>query len=222
MDINMKEKVKSTLLVVAFMVFYLVCFSYLENRTGVKIHYLQINLDYRIPFCEYFIIPYLLWFPYVAVTVLYFLYFNKTRGEFYQLAVSLGIGMTLFLLISYVFPNGQQLRPYSFPRDNVFTDMVIALYKTDTSTNVMPSIHVFNSMACCYAIWESKSLKNNWIVRIAAWILTVLIILATMFLKQHTILDVAAGLLLGKICWFFMYRFKAQRETALEYERIKK
>ena len=119
MDINMKEKVKSTLLVVAFMVFYLVCFSYLENRTGVKIHYLQINLDYRIPFCEYFIIPYFLWFPYVAVTVLYFLYFNKTRGEFYQLAVSLGIGMTLFLLISYVFPNGQQLRPYSFPRDNV-------------------------------------------------------------------------------------------------------
>lgn len=218
MKTDKKDKLKSTLFVAAFTVFYLGFFWYVENRTGVKIHYLQMKIDYRIPFCEYFIVPYLLWFPYIAVTVAWFLYFNKNRTEFYQLAVSLGIGMTLFLIISYIFPNGQQLRPYIFPRDNVFTDMVASLYRTDTPTNVMPSIHVFNSVACCHAVFESRALKKYWGIRAVVLVLTILIVLATMFLKQHTILDVAAGLLLGRICWFFMYRFKVQRQTALEYE----
>ena len=214
------QRLKDAGLVIAYMIFYMAFFTYVENRTGVRIHILQMRADYRIPFCEYFIIPYLLWFPYVGITAVYFTLINKNRTEFYRFAVSMGIGMTLFLMISYLFPNGHTLRPYTFPRDNVFTDMVKALYQVDTSTNIMPSIHVFNSMMCCVAIWESKELKDHHIVKISALVLTVLIILATMFLKQHTILDVIAGLLLGRICWFFMYRFRLQRQTALEYEEI--
>ena len=214
------QRLKDACLVIAFMLFYMAFFAYVENRTGVRIHILQMRADYRIPFCEYFIVPYLLWFPYVGVTAVYFTLFNKNRTEFYQFAVSMGIGMTLFLMISYLFPNGHTLRPYTFPRDNVFTDLVKGLYKTDTSTNIMPSIHVFNSMMCCVAIWESKELRSLHVVRISALVLTVLIVLSTMFLKQHTILDVIAGLFLGGICWFFMYRFRLQRQTALEYEEI--
>ncbi len=206
-------------LVLAFMVFYMAFFGFLENRTGVRIHILEMRVDYLIPFCEYFIIPYDLWFLYVAATAIYFTLFNKNRTEFYQFAVSMGIGMTLFLIISYIFPNGHQLRPYVFPRDNVFTDMVRFLYQIDTPTNIMPSLHVFNSVMCCTAIWESKSLKDRKVIRMGALILTVLIVLATMFLKQHTILDVIAGLILGRICWFFMYRFPLQKQAALEFNK---
>ena len=52
-------------LVFAYMIFYLCFFNYLEHRTGVQVHMLQMRADYKIPFCEYFILPYLLWFPYV-------------------------------------------------------------------------------------------------------------------------------------------------------------
>ena len=130
----------------------------------------------------------------------------------------MGIGMTLFLMISYVFPNGQNLRPYTFARHNICTELVQHLYKIDTPTNVMPSLHVFNSVMCCTAIWESRSLRKNRLVRWSSWVLTVLIIAATMFLKQHTILDVVVALAMGRICWFFMYRYKMQ--AVVEYEEI--
>lgn len=214
------DKWKDAGLVVAYMIFYMCFFEFLEKRSGVPIHILQMRADYKIPFCEYFIVPYFLWFPYVGATAVYFTLLNKNRTEFYQFAVSMGIGMTLFLIISYIFPNGHTLRPYTFPRDNVFTDVVKFLYKIDTPTNIMPSLHVFNSVMCCTAIWESKELRSRTMIRIGALILTVFIVAATMFLKQHTILDVIAGLLLGRICWFFMYRFRPQKQAAFEYEEI--
>lgn len=44
-------------LVLAYMIFYLCFFNYLEHRTGVQVHMLQMRADYKIPFCEYFIVP---------------------------------------------------------------------------------------------------------------------------------------------------------------------
>ena len=148
-------------LVLAYMIFYLCFFNYLEHRTGVQVHMLQMRADYKIPFCEYFIVPYLLWFPYVGLTAAYFTLFNDNRTEFYQFAVCMGIGMTLFLIVSYIFPNGQNLRPYTFARHNIFTELVKELYKVDTPTNVMPSLHVFNSVMCCTAIWESRDVDQR-------------------------------------------------------------
>ena len=46
----------------------------------------------------------------------------------------------------------------------MFTDMVKVLYKTDTPTNVLPSIHVFNSIGAGIAISHSNDLKKHrWI-----------------------------------------------------------
>ena len=98
-------------IIAAFFAIYMVTFSYIENR-DVHHYIVHTVLDEKIPFCEYFIIPYLLWFIFVAVTVLYFMFFNQNKWkECYQLMITLGIGMTLFLVISLVFPNGQDLRP---------------------------------------------------------------------------------------------------------------
>ena len=68
----------------------------------------------------------------------------------------------------------------------MFTDMVKVLYKTDTPTNVLPSIHVFNSIGAGIAISHSNDLKKHRWIQISAYILAALIILSTMFLKQQT------------------------------------
>ena len=67
--------------------------------------------DDKIPFCPYFIIPYVLWYFFLIGTVIYFAVFCPSKKEYYQYLGTLGVGMTLFLLISYVYPNGQHLRP---------------------------------------------------------------------------------------------------------------
>mgnify|MGYP000388149172 CR=1 FL=1 len=65
---------------------------------------------------------------------------------------------TIFLIISTIFPNGQDLRPVVFERDNVFVDMVRMLYRADTCTNVFPSLHVFNTLSVCVSL--SMRVKN--------------------------------------------------------------
>ena len=105
--------------------------------------------------------------------------------------------MTLFLLVSTVYPNGHLLRPLEFERDNIFIEMVCFLYGADTSTNILPSIHVFNSIAAHMAVMHTPALaEKKWTVRCSR-ILYVSIILSTMFLKQHSCMDVILGITLG-------------------------
>ena len=117
------------------------------------------------------------------MTVGYFLFFNENTTEFWSLILNLAIGMTLFLIVSYVYPNGLNIRPAEFTNDSVFTRMVQFLYRTDTPTNVLPSIHVYNSVAAFSAIHTCKNLRKHKGIRTGSFILTTLIVLSTMFLK---------------------------------------
>ena len=147
----------------------------------------------------------------MITVVFYFVVINRNPTECRRLLFTLCTGMTIFLIFSFFYPNGLQLRPKHFVRDNIFTQMVAALYRTDTPTNVLPSIHVFNSIAIYMAIAHCKALKKHNIFRMTTLILTVLIILSTMFLKQHSIVDVIASTVLS----FFLYpiAYKKKEET---------
>ncbi|MBS6195391.1 MAG: phosphatase PAP2 family protein [Clostridiales bacterium] len=210
----MLKRSKRLIPIVLYGAFYMICFSLLEQRPG-KYHLINSSLDQKIPFCEYFIVPYFLWFAYIAGTVLFFVYFNEDRTEYINLLVNLGLGMTLFLIVSYVYPNGLALRPHEFPRDNIFTAMVQYLYRIDTPTNVLPSIHVYNSVAAFCAINSCRKLQKHRIIRYSAFVLTTLIVLSTMFLKQHSIADVATGITFSVASYIVIYKVYA-RSTAKE------
>lgn len=188
-------------------------FMFLEQHVTTEYHVIQTTFDEYIPFIEYFIIPYLLWFVFIAVVMLYF-FFTDVDG-FYKLAKIMFTGMTIFLIISTIFPNGQDLRPMVFERDNIFVDMVRMVYRMDTCTNVFPSLHVFNSVCACIAIHESKALKKHRTVCQAAYLLAGLIILATMFLKQHSVLDVMAASFMAYALYQFVYAKERRRAPKL-------
>ena len=198
---------------------YMVWFVWLEARVDVPFTYIHCAIDDYIPFCEYFIIPYLLWFIYIAVTVGYFLFFNENTTEFWSLILNLAIGMTLFLIVSYVYPNGLNIRPTEFTNDSVFTSMVQFLYRTDTPTNVLPSIHVYNSVAAFSAIHTCKNLQKHKGIRTGSFILTTLIILSTMFLKQHSIADVATGITCAVATYVLFYSRAAEKQGAKAKQR---
>lgn len=211
----MEKRSKRLIPVILFGSFYMLCFSLLERFT-TRYHIINSSLDNKIPFCEYFIIPYLLWFVYMAAAVLFFVYFNESNTEYWSLMINLALGMTLFLIVSWVYPNGLAIRPHEFPRDNIFTDMVRYLYKVDTPTNVLPSIHVYNSVAVYCAINNCQKLQKHRWVRYGALTLTILIVLSTMFLKQHSICDVATGTTFSVASYLAIYRGHAR---ALEKEK---
>ena len=165
-----------------------------------------------IPFCEYFIIPYVLWFLYVVAACIY-MYFKADNKEFIQFALSLIIGMSLSLTICMIYPNGLTLRPDYIP-DNFCGKIINALYTIDTSTNVFPSIHVYNSLAVNFALLRCKALKGHIITKTLSSILCILICLATVFLKQHSVVDVIGAIILYIVLYIFIY--------VIDYSRLKK
>ena len=76
---------------------YLPWFIYLEKTITKHYHVMHSVVDDYIPFNEYFVIPYFLWFAYVAVTIAYFFFVNKE--DYYRLCIFLFTGMTISLLV---------------------------------------------------------------------------------------------------------------------------
>lgn len=199
----LSEKCRLAVPLLIYMIIYFSWFGYLE-RTITK-HYtvIHVPLDDYIPFCEVFIIPYLLWFVYVAVVIAVMLFTNKT--DYVRCCIFLFTGMTIFLIISTLWPNGHHLRPYVMPRDNIFTQMIAGLYQTDTSTNIWPSIHVYNSIGAHLAIVKCEAMKKHKVLRAGSLILCVSIILSTVLIKQHSVFDMITAFILAAIMYKLVY-----------------
>ncbi len=194
-------------LLLLYFPFYLAAFRYLENIRPDRLHIISSPLDQYIPFIPVFILPYLFWFLYIAGPGLYFLFCEK---EVFSRLMYFGmIGMTVFLVVSWVYPNGLAIRPDSFADNNVFTQLTRFVYSVDTATNVLPSIHVFNSVGIYLAVKDSKRLSQKKGIRYASLIMTTLIILSTMFVKQHSVVDVVAGLTLSYVSYELVYGGRA-------------
>lgn len=202
---NFYERYRHAIPLIVYGVIYLTWFCHLEKTVTKQYTVIHMALDDVIPFCEVFVIPYFLWFAYIAAVVLYF--FFKDKDDYYRTCVFLFTGMTIFLIISTLFPNGHHLRPYTMPRDNVFTRLVQFLYSTDTPTNLWPSIHVYNSLGAHFAIVKSKHFENRKGIKVASFVLSTSIILSTMFIKQHSLFDVLTAFGLSAIMYLVVYRY---------------
>lgn len=135
------------------------------------------------------------------------IFFFKDKEDYYKTCTFLFTGMTIFLIISTLWPNGHHLRPYVMPRDNIFTDMVALLWRTDTPTNLWPSIHVYNSLGAHFAIVHSKQFANRKGIRLTSLVLCVSIILSTMLIKQHSVFDVLTAFGLAAVMYAVVYRY---------------
>ncbi len=190
------------ILFVLYLPVYMVCFLLLEGRetTYMNVH---IPLDDMIPFNKYFIVPYLLWFAYIAVTLIFFFFYS--RREFIKYATFLIVGMSICLVIYLIFPTGQSMRPVDLTGNDILTKLVQNLYTVDTSTNICPSIHVLNSVIAHIAIAKSTYFKNKKILKSLSFILMVSICLSTVFLKQHSALDGICSLILTTLLYIPIY-----------------
>jgi len=162
-------------------------------------------LDDLIPFSEWFILPYALWMVSMVVLCLYCLLFDVETFRRYSkfLVISMSISTVIFL----VFPSCQELRPSNYPRDNFLTDLVAFLHKADTNTNVLPSEHVIGAIAVWIAAFHAQGLQRPWI-KVSVSVLMTLVCLSTVFLKQHSVLDILAAIPLCLLCYFICFRKK--------------
>lgn len=166
---------------------------YILERVWVRRGFFPMHcaLDDYIPFCEYFLIPYLFWFVFLIGIHLYTFFCEPEAFE--KLMRFIIISYSLSLIIYVLFPTCQNLRPASFERDNLFTRFIAGFYQFDTNTNVCPSLHVVGSVAVMLCAWNTRRFSTRpWKFVFSA--ATLLICVSTVFLKQHSLLDILVAL----------------------------
>ncbi len=194
-------------------IIYFLLYFLTENLIPVDRCYpVHCFLDDLIPFCEYFIIPYVFWYALVAGTLLIFALYDIE--SFRKVSKYIMITQLLAMICYIVFPTRQDLRPAAFERENIFTGIIGFLYTFDTNTGVCPSLHVAYSIAMMSVWLKKKDTHWGWKLFVVVWV--ILICLSTMFVKQHSAVDFFAALpvcliaevaLYGKSYW--LPKFKA-------------
>ncbi len=190
------------LLLLLYWPVYGLMFLLMERGLSLNYHAIECSFDSRIPFCEYFVFPYYFWFVFLVGIHIYTLLFDIPA--FKKLMYFIIITYTVTTVVYLTYPSMQELRPTEFERDNFCVSIVKALYDFDTNTNVCPSLHVVGSFAVLFTAFECKRFKKvGWVVfYIAA---TVLISISTVFLKQHSVIDIIAALALCAVAYPFAY-----------------
>ena len=220
------ERYKHAIPLIVYAAIYCVWFAWLEKTVKYPPFIIHMKVDDMIPFNELFVIPYFLWFLYVSAVVLYC--FFKNKQEYWKTCVFLFTGMTVFLVISTLWPNGHHLRPSVMPRENILTAMVAHLYRADTPTNLWPSIHVYNSIGAHLAVMHNQKLADNKILRRGSLTLCVSIILSTVFIKQHSMFDVLTAFIMAGIMYLVVYQadvvalYQANRAHGKQHGRVRR
>ncbi len=218
----MKKHWHATMVIYFFI--YLPWFSWLNIHSTTQPNAIEMycKLDDLIPFNEWFVIPYFLWFAYIAIGYV-FLFFNN-KSDFLRMCLFLYVGMTICLIVYTFFPNYQNLRVdyEALGRRNILTEAIRLLQLGDTNYNVFPSIHCLNSIGMNIALAKNEWCKKRpWLI-VLVTLLTVSICLSTVFVKQHSILDMfgAIGLSIPLylisyvIPWHKLIRTKVKKECA--------
>lgn len=180
-------------------------FSYLE-AVVVPRYTMFSKIDHYIPFVPVFVVPYLIWFAYIAVAMTYL--GLTSRQDFIKLSIFMFSGMSICMVIYTFLPNGQDLRPEVVAGNDVFSQLVRMIYEKDTPTNSAPSMHVLNSIAVHLAIVNCENLKSRKVVKASSFVLMVLIIMSTVMIKQHSVLDGIYAIILSMILYMLIYKVK--------------
>ena len=147
-------------------------------RPHAAYHVMHCALDDAIPFSEWALIPYLLWFVYLIGALAYT--FFQDVPAFRRMMRFVIVTYTAATVIYFIYPTQQLLRPEAFA-------------------------HVIGSAAALFALRDGPRLRKRAWWQAASVLLALCISLSTVFMKQHSILDVLCALPVCALGWRLCY-----------------
>ena len=183
-------------------VVYFLFYFLTENFIPVEnCHVIHSALDDRIPFNEFFFIPYCFWYLLIVISLGYFALYDVENFRNLQtfIIITQVVAMTVYIL----YPSVQNLRPTEFARDNFFTWLAGIIYTLDTPTGVCPSLHVAYSLGIGSCWLKEKSASKLWKGFVVFSV--ILISLSTAVVKQHSVIDIAAALPVGLLAEILVF-----------------
>ncbi len=159
---------------------------------------LSIALDDIIPLLPGFIFIYISYFAFWIVN--YIVIANHSGEEaFYRFFTADLTSKIVCALIFVVFPT-TMLRPV-VSSDALPVAVLNYIYALDEPVNLFPSMHCLTSWLCFIGVKNTEGISKPY--KVFCGVYAVLILLSTVFVKQHLALDVLAGVALAQAgMWF--------------------
>ena len=191
------EKIERTGAALLLIVFCVFSFIYLNEENvhiaanGGRFAILETWLDAYIPFAPYFVFAYYLYYPWVLLPIPIL----RDRQVFYHTIFAFWLLQTT-ALVSYLALPSRMVRPV-LTGDGIAMDMVRAMYKADPGFNLLPSLHVAHSTLIALVFWKYG---RKYFPVVAAG--TLMISISTVFIKQHYVIDIPAGLVYAGVAFY--------------------
>jgi hypothetical protein len=194
---TVRQNLKSLSLMLSIPVLNIIyCFL---NNPDRGTYSLVTDLDQNVPFLKVFILPYLIWYVFIFGTLIYFCF--KDKKIYHRTLIAINLGLLISYGIYFIFQTHVP-RPELTGTD-VLTRLVAFVYSNDQPYNAFPSIHVLVSFLMIKAI--NKYPGKNFLNLSSVYLTTVLIMLATQFIKQHVVLDLLSAIVLGSLIFDLVY-----------------
>ena len=184
-----------------------IIFSYFFNMwwgksTGAKP---EIWIDKHIPLIPWFVYFYFFTFPMAAFLVFYLACTNKKM--MYEIVLVEIIALAISGVVYAVWQT-EMVKP-AFEAVTFTEKFVVATWNSTKPVNCLPSQHCFMALACFIAMCgKNQERKIPVWFRLFIIFNSVMIILSTVFIKQHYILDFFASLVIIVPLFFIVHAFK--------------
>ena len=188
----------SILPICLYMLIYCFCYfgtGFIINHYHLKIHYLGSSIDNYIPYISLFVIPYCIFYLYIVLGPI--LVARYSEYFFYRFILA-GIIGSVIGAISFLIKPTYVIIPQLIPL-NFLDHILIFLRSCDYIGRSCPSFHCFLAALVFIPIASTYNIKYE--LKVKSFIISFLIILATLFTKQHVIIDSISGVLLAVISW---------------------
>lgn len=202
---KINRKFLADLLILFVLTFIIFLYSVINEPHGT-VYILKSVIDDWIPRIPAFSVIYLTFLPWVAFTLFYSWY---KKCDFRQLACSLIIINLVAYAVYLVFQTYVPRDPIT--SSDIFSRTLQLIYDYDRSYNCFPSLHsaMSASLATFFVIKKSKYV---WVNIVFAF----LIIISTLFVKQHYVADAVSGILLGTGVTYFVFFISKRKAQLLE------
>lgn len=218
---NMQLKIKKLIeefktpfiLSVAVLIFHVATY-YLAKLTPFEAVMIKGRLDDLIPFSPFWVIFYVLWHPLLIITPC--LLYKNNKEDFYSYIIIDFIIVVLAIFIFVFYPTIFD-RPDLVVND-LFTWILNIVYLNDTpAMNCLPSMHCTVCFTSIYSIVKSNKITKK--CKAFTSVIFMLIVLSTVFVKQHSVFDIIAALILTAIVSLIVYIFKLDKKLANKIEK---
>lgn len=206
MKIKNKKFLKSIIIILLIQ-----ALSYFILKTIIPSYNIIKPSNLELPLIKSFVYIYNSWYPFIFITS--FIIFKNDESIYEKLIFSLLIGSIISHITFIIYPS-MIIRPEL--EIKTFTDYFLNLtYTLDTpAVNCLPSIHCLFCFISIYYISDTK-LQLKYKLLIISYLL--LIILSTLFTKQHLLIDLILALIYSIISFIVVRLLYPKLKRALKF-----